>query len=201
MEEFENEILETPQKEDISSPVSQKQDEDQQISEKAAIIQNFVKNGVLNPQQGQYLMSRLAQKSFERLGQDLNTKPQISAFEEFDKEKPDFFKSDGRSEVLKYLKSSNNVFDKDEINAISDMVELIEKCAIERFVKQQAHEKALNDENEAAKGKLMANAQSAASYGNKDRAFTREQIGRMSGAEFTKYEPLIMEQLRKGLIH
>ena len=200
MEEFEDEILEVPQQDTISSPANQQTDEDSKITEKAAIIQNFVKNGVLNPQQGQYLMSRLAQKSFERLEQNLNTKPQVSAFDEFDKEKPDFFKSNGRAEVLNYLKSSDNVFDIDEIKAISDMVELIEKCAIERFVQQQAHEKALNDENEAAKRKLTANAQSAASYGNKNRAFTREQIGRMSGAEFTKYEPLIMEQLRKGLI-
>ena len=81
------------------------------------------------------------------------------------------------------------------------MVEKLENCAVQRYLRKQAHEKALNDENEAAKRKLTANAQNSSSAGNKNRAFTREQIGRMSGAEFTKNENLIMEQLRKGLIH
>ena len=81
------------------------------------------------------------------------------------------------------------------------MIEKLEQSAIERYLKQQAHEKNLSDENEIAKRKLTANAQNNSSFSfNKNGIFTREQIGRMSGAEFTKNEPLIMEQLRKGLI-
>lgn len=168
------------------------------IIQEALQVQNLVKNGTLNQQQGQYYMSQLAQKSFKGLAQDTNNS--YNAFEDFNKSKPDFFKADGRNDVLKYLKNSKFVIDKDEIDFISEMVEKVEKCAIERFCQQQNHEKALNDENEAAKRKLTANAQNSSTCGTKQMAFTREQISRMSGAEFTKYEPLIMEQLRKGQI-
>ena len=115
-------------------------------------------------------------------------------------ERPEFFNTEGRSEVLDYLKNSNVNVDKDEITQISKMVENIENNAIQRYLRKQAHEKVLLNENEAAKRKLTANAQNSSSTGNNARAFTREQIGRMSGAEFTKNEPIIMEQLRKGLI-
>ena len=170
---------------EISSPAEQQPVND--------TIRNLVENGILNPQQGQYCMSQLAK---QRLTQDFNP-----AFEEFNREKPDFFDTEGRTEVLNYLRNSNTIVDKDEINTISQMVEKIEQCAIERYIKQKAHEKVLENENEAAKRRLTANAQNSTAATNKNKVFTREQIGRMSGAEFTKYEPLIMEQLRKGLIH
>ncbi len=48
--------------------------------------------------------------------------------------------------------------------------------------------------------RLRANAQNANFDDTQTRVFTREQIGKMSGAEFAKYEKAIMEQLRKGLI-
>lgn len=80
------------------------------------------------------------------------------------------------------------------------MIENIERCAVERYLKQTAHEKTLNDENEIAKMRLRANAQNANFDDTQTRVFTREQIGKMSGAEFAKYEKAIMEQLRKGLI-
>ena len=41
--------------------------------------------------------------------------------------------------------------DKDEIETISKIVEKIENCAIQKYLKQQSHDKALNDENENAK--------------------------------------------------
>ena len=55
-------------------------------------------------------------------------------------------------------------------------------------------------DNEAAKQRLRANAQNPNAAENNARIFTREQIGKMSGAEFAKNERAIMEQLRKGLI-
>ena len=79
-------------------------------------------------------------------------------------------------------------------------VEKLEKSAIEKYLQQQAHEKSLNDENEAAKQRLQANAQNQMFTDDNSRIFTREQIGKMSGAEFAKNEQAIMEQLRKGLI-
>jgi len=64
-----------------------------------------------------------------------------------------------------------------------------------------SHEKTLISSNEAAKQKLTANAQKTGfSDKNLSRTFTREQIGKMSSAEFAKYESSIMEQLKKGQI-
>lgn len=170
----------------------------EQIVKEAVSIQNLVNDGTLNSQQGQYYMSQLAQKTLKGLNQDENA--YFYAFQNFEKEKPNFFNQDGRSDVLNYLKNSKVLFDKDEINQISDIIEKIEKCAIERFVKAKTHEEALNNENEVAKSKLNSNAQKSASFANKNMVFTREQIGKMSGAEFTKYEPLIYEQLKQGKI-
>lgn len=196
MEEMNNDFQE-PQQETSSTA------ESNDFAKEAQSIQNLVQSGLLNPQQGQYYMSQLAQRTLDRLTQDEDTKqtPYVNtAFDDFISERPDFFKPEGRSDVLNYLKNSNVDMDKDEIGIISDMVEKIEKCAIERFIQQQTHEQALNDENEAAKRKLTANAQNSSFTANKNRAFTREQIGRMSSAEFTKFEPMIMEQLKKGQI-
>ncbi|MBE7709029.1 MAG: hypothetical protein E7Z93_01130 [Cyanobacteria bacterium SIG32] len=168
-------------------------------------IDDLVSYDVLNSQQGRYCMSELAKDTIEKIIQEqilptfrVNSP---SAIEEFSKEKPDFFNSEGRKDVLNYLQNSNFIVDKDEMNRISQMVEKLEQCAIDRYLQQQAYEKNLSNENELAKRKLTANAQNNSSFGvNKSGIFTREQIGRMSGAEFTKNEPLIMEQLRKGLI-
>ena len=79
-------------------------------------------------------------------------------------------------------------------------MEKIEKSAIDKYLREQEHEKTLNSENELAKQRLRANAQNTVSDGIKNLVFTREQIGKMSGAEFTKHERAIMDQLRKGLI-
>ena len=187
-------------KDDISSNAESDQRQTNLMNE-AMNIQNLVKFGIINPQQGQYYMSRLA-GNLQRLKQDMDNQEasDVNPFEEFNAEKPDFFKAEGREDVLNYLKNACIDFDKDEIGIISDMVEKIEKCAIERYVKQLAHDEALNSENEAAKRRLTANAQNTNFSANKNKAFTREQIGKMSSAEFTKNEPLIMEQLRKGQI-
>ena len=77
-----------------------------------------------------------------------------------------------------------------------------EQCipVLERYLKEQEHEKTLNSENETAKQRLRSNAQNASSDGDTNLVFTREQIGKMSGAEFAKHERAIMDQLRKGLI-
>ena len=121
-------------------------------------------------------------------------------FLEFEKEKADFFTPAGRSDVLAYLKNSNVNFDKDELSLISQLIEKLENSAVDRYLKQIAREKTLNDENEIAKKRLRANAQNSTFDDNKNRVFTREQIGKMSGAEFARNEKAIMEQLKKGLI-
>ena len=171
------------------------------------IIDNFMKSGIINPVQGQHLMNYILNKAQETIVQQTRAgaMPQnqfgiTSGIDEFTNENPDFFKQNGRNQVLDYLKNSNTGVDKDEILRISQMIEALEQGAVNGYLQKQAHEKSLNDENEAAKQRLRANAQNQNAAENNSRIFTREQIGKMSGAEFAKNERAIMEQLRKGLI-
>lgn len=174
-------------------------------------IQNLVQSGVINPLQGQNLMNQVMNKAYEMMVQQNGTMQPSSPAEgapfnlnqvlaEFHKDSPNFFEDMTRSEVVNYLKDSKVNFDKDELSKISKLVEAIENGAIDKYLKKDAHEKNLNNLNEAAKQKLTANAQTSG-YSDKNKGiFTREQIGKMSGAEFAKYEKAIMEQLRKGQI-
>lgn len=172
----------------------------QQAANDINIIQNLVQAGVMSSEQGYNLMNYVTQKAFEKYStqqQDAQIPPDVSSYTLEDDE---FFNIEGRTDVLDYIKNSNTAFDKDEIAKISTMIENIEKTAVARYLRELDHEKTLNNENESAKQRLRANAQKAVSDGTKNMVFTREQIGKMSGAEFAKNERMIMEQLRKGLI-
>lgn len=175
------------------------------------MISNLVETGVMTQEQGQNLMNYVTKKAFEKYiaSQSSETPNKSSALASTIKEQeqktqnmpmPDFFNKDGRLDVYDYLKNSEIEFDNGEISKISDLVEKIENSAIERYLKEKEHEKALNNENEFAKQRLRANAQNTSSDGLKNLVFTREQIGKMSGAEFAKHERAIMDQLKKGLI-
>lgn len=173
------------------------------------IVGSLMNSGILNPVQGQHLMNYILTKAQQVIGRQMQTTPQtvpvptggiVPGIEAFLRENPDFFNQNGRKQVLEYLKNSNAVVDKDEIMRISQMVEALEQSAIDGYLQKQAHEKSINDENKAAKEKLRANAQNSNAADANARVFTREQIGRMSSAEFARNEKAIMEQLRKGLI-
>lgn len=168
-------------------------------------IQNLVDEGKLDNEQGQYLVNYVLNKAYNMVN---NQMPQVvrqdsgaeDGFSAFIQEKGNFFQPEGRNEVLEYLKNSQIKFDKDELSLISQLIEKLENSAIDRYLKKVAHEKTLNQENEIAKKRLRANAQNSNFDDAAGRVFTREQIGKMSGAEFAKYEKAIMEQLKKGLI-
>ena len=147
-------------------------------------IKNLVQSGVMTQEQGAQQQPVAQQQT--QLQTNVST--------------PDFFNQDGRIDVYDYLRNSNIALDQDELSKISALVEKIEKTAIEKYLRELQHEKTLNSENETAKQRLRANAQNSGSDGVKNLVFTREQIGKMSGAEFAKYESAIMDQLRKGLI-
>lgn len=176
-------------------------------------IQNLQKLGLINSLQGQNLKNQVLKKAFDKLVQNEKitqnllpasqshhlSKEQVIG--EFNRENPDFFMAEGRKDVLDYLKSDDVIIGKDELKKISSMVENIEQKAIDRYLKKVAYENNLKNSNEMAKQKLKANAQSQGFHDkNLSRHFTREQIGKMSSTEFIKYESLIMNQLRKGLI-
>lgn len=189
-----NSYEKTPQKEDFKVNLQ--------------TLQQLLNTGVSNRQQGQNLLNQIIKAALDSNTQQKfveTTEPQEvlnkkTAFIEFEKENPDFFKVDGRNEIFKYLNSDEIQFDKDELSKISKIVEQVEKSAIERYLKKVAHEQNLEKANLQAKEKLKANAQNSTSEAKNLLPFTREQIGNMTSAEFLKNEKLIMEQVKKGLI-
>lgn len=186
------------------------------LSQDFAKIQKLLQSGLINSEQGQNLKQKVLKKAFDKLVQSEKIKRNISSalkpqqppknidksqvFEEFSKNNPDFFNPSGRKEVLDYLKSDGVSVGKDELGKISEIIRTVEKSAIDRYLQKVAHEKTLNNSNETAKQRLTANAQNSGRSGDFSKTFTREQIGKMSSAEFTKYEPFIMDQLKKGFI-
>lgn len=184
-------------------------------SQKSPISEEFKKNlknlqivltsGLINPQQGQNLLNHIIQEALnmnvQNMREDLTT--QISDKESsngFTSSEAKFFDIAGRNEVINYLKSGNVSVDKDELSRIAKLVETIENSAVERYIQKVAHEQNLEKSNLQAKQKLQANAQNTKSKCKNLAPFTREQIGKMTSAEFLKNEALIMSQLKKGLI-
>ncbi|MDD3436157.1 MAG: hypothetical protein PHC64_03285 [Candidatus Gastranaerophilales bacterium] len=182
-----------------------------------AKIQKMVQSGLIHSKQGQNLKKQVLKKAFDRLVQTEKIKRALSTetpkkqqaynfgdsnrvLEEFSQSNPDFFTSDGRKEVLNYLQSGNVPVGIEELNRISAIIRTVEKAAIDRYLQKAAHEKSLRNSNENAKQRLTANAQKSGFSGNLSRTFTREQIGKMTPAEFGKYEKAIMEALKKGFI-
>ncbi len=201
----------------VQQPVNANPEEIKQMAVKDLnTIKNLVQAGVMTQEQGQNLMNYVTQKAFEKYtlsqnnsqtpvtGQPISTQiqPQMQPQMQLGQGSvtPEFFNRDGRIDVYDYLKNSNATFDEDELSKISALVEKIENTAIERYLRELQHEKTLSNENETAKQRLRANAQNSGSDGLNNLVFTREQIGKMSGAEFAKYERAIMDQVRKGLI-
>lgn len=187
---------------------------DKGVSPEQAQVEKLVENdlnairalmgmGLIDREQGQNLMKQVIKNAYTNVTTQQHDvtaqQPSTDAFAEFAAQNPDFFNQAGRSDVLTYLKNSPVNFDKDELLQISKLVEALEQNAVDRYLKKEEYGKTLNDENNIAKQRLTANAQSSNASDN-NRVFTRAQIGKMSGDEFTKYEAAIMEQLRRGLI-
>jgi len=174
------------------------------------VIRSLMETGLVTRQQGQNLMTEVIENAYRSITNQNETQAETTisndteiqkdAFAEFLNSNPDFFNRKGREDVLSYLKNSKVNFDKDELLQISELVEAVEKSAIDRYLQKLEYGKTLNDENNIAKQRLTANAQNSNAADN-NMVFTRAQIGKMSGDEFAKYESLIMDQMRKGLIH
>lgn len=184
-----------------------------QLASDAQKLQQLIQQGVLNQAQGQFFITQLARRVNEinmyknALAQaSVSTPPsaltpaapQPSPMDLFNTENPGFFEIGSRADVLNYIKDLD--MDKDEISKIAKIVEALEKSAVDGYLKKSAHEKSLNDENSTAKSKLTSYAQNASNGNNMNRIFTRADIGKMSGEEFTKNEKLIMDQVKHGLI-
>lgn len=193
-----------------NNQLSEKQTEiEKLINDDLNVIRTLMGIGVITHEQGQILMKQVINNAYSSTTKQhaQQTEPQVSdvtkernsSLEEFMANSPNFFNQTGREDVLSYLKNSNVNFDKDELLQISKLIESVENGAVDRYLKKVEYGKTLNDENSIAKQRLTANAQGSNAIDN-NRVFTRAQIGKMSGDEFAKYEAMIMNQLKKGLI-
>lgn len=188
---------------------------EQSIGAEVSQVKNLVQQGLITQQQGHNLLTQLVGKAQKlnmyKNSQQINANPAgivnnpaqampqaLNPMDLFNQERPGFFDAEGRGDVLNYIKGFDMY--KDEILRIAQLVEGLENSAVDKYLKKSAYEKSLNDENALAKSKLTAYAQNAPGDQNFNRIFTREEIGRMSGEEFTKNEKMIMNQLKNGLI-
>lgn len=197
--QFEERLGVNQEKSSQKSPISE------ELKKNLNNLQIVLNSGLINPQQGQNLLNHIIQEALnmnvQNMREDLTT--QISDKESsngFTSSEAKFFDIAGRNEVINYLKSGNVSVDKDELSRIAKLVETIENSAVERYIQKVAHEQNLEKSNLQAKQKLQANAQNTKSECKNLAPFTREQIGKMTSAEFLKNEALIMNQLKKGLI-
>ncbi len=197
--QFEERLGVNQEKSSQKSPISE------ELKKNLNNLQIVLTSGLINPQQGQNLLNHIIQEALnmnvQNMREDLTT--QISDKESsngFTSSEAKFFDIAGRNEVINYLKSGNVSVDKDELSRIAKLVETIENSAVERYIQKVAHEQNLEKSNLQAKQKLQANAQNTKSECKNLAPFTREQIGKMTSAEFLKNEALIMSQLKKGLI-
>ena len=161
-------------------------------------IKQCIDKGIVTPLQGQNLINHVVNKAYNMVTQREVITPDKSPLDDFVTKNPTFFDSEGRNAVLEYLQ--NNKVSHDEISQIATLIELVENTAIENYLRKKDYEKNLKNKNEEAKQRLTSNAQNSALKSALVGSFTRDQIGKMSGAEFTQNEKAIMDQLRKGLI-
>lgn len=163
------------------------------LARELQVVDSLITKGFLTNNQAENLTNKIIEKTKSLLVQDKSklTNPI---------ENNDFFKQNGRSEVLNYLKNANVNFDDNEISQITDLIETVENNAVQNYLSKLKHEGNAEKENVAAKLKLNTNAQNSSTSNSFSKIFTRADIGKMSCSEFLKNEKLIMDQLKKGLI-
>ena len=123
----------------------------------------------------------------------------------FDISQSSFLKT--RECLLNYLKNLDIELDEEDLRAIEEVVLELEKAAISRQTKESGTNSAedalkiLNQSNEIAKSRLMTDSLRGSSLKQTpDKTFTRDEIAKMSTAEFIKNEPVINYQLQNGLL-
>lgn len=119
----------------------------------------------------------------------------------FDIRQSEFLKS--RECLLNYLLNVGVELDSEDLKNIEAIVLELEKNALARE-KNQIGQNALDElkqSNELAKERLITGSMQGVGVQNPPtRLFSREEIGKMSTAEFIKNEPVINYQLQNGLL-
>lgn len=130
-----------------------------------------------------------------------NITPQCGNDQAFDFTQSEFLKA--RECLLNYLQNSGVELDEAGLKDIEALVLELEKNALTRENKNRGEEllNSLNRDNELAKDRLITGSMQGANIQKPlDKLFSREEIAKMSTAEFIKNEPVINYQLQNGLI-
>ena len=166
-------------------------------------VTNLMKKGFISQEQGCGIIANIAGQSEKKQVHNSNL---IDANGDIPKEtsntshNANISSNKNYEKFFGYLKDFNFSLTDDDYATVSAFLEDIEKNAIERYAQQLRHEKNLAIRNEIAKSRLTSAAQNSTFENNKSKTFTREEIGKMSRADFIKNEQAIMSQLREGLI-
>lgn len=132
---------------------------------------------------------------------DTGNKQSMNAFQSVNFGDSDFLKA--RECLLDYLKNLDVELSYEDLAKIESVVLELEKLAVQKNQEDNGQNALdmLNKSNEIAKERLMTGAMG--SKGIKtlpQKTFTRDEIAKMSTAEFIKNEPAINYQLQNGLL-
>lgn len=179
----------------------------QVVAEDFRKIDRLTAMGRINAAQGANLKQGILQKAFGSVNMQGASSPNASAdimgdsFSEFEKSNPGFFSNEARKPLKEYIQQAFDSVSPQELIKIADLVKLIEDAAVKSFEKSKKIDESARLTNNEAKKRLASAVLSASkSHGAHGRTFTREEIGKMTPDEFSKYESEIMQQLREGKI-
>ncbi len=124
---------------------------------------------------------------------------QTNAAGAFDFSQSEFLKA--RKCLLDYLQNSGIELDEADLKNIEAVVLELEKNALARGGNTQNPLDRLNIDNEIAKERLITGSMRGSGVQKSpEKLFSREEIAKMSTAEFIKNEPVINYQLQNGLL-
>lgn len=169
--------------------------ENTDMTDEITQVVNLMKKGIISTEQGRTIIAGIAS------GQSVSASQDTAETQEADAEEENKSTDAGTyNELFDYLKDLNPSLSEDDYETISALLQNIEQNAVDKYEQQMRHQKNLNIRNESAKRRMTSVSQNAAFENNKNKVFTREEIGKMSREDFIKNEDAIMSQLRKGLI-
>ncbi len=119
----------------------------------------------------------------------------------FDISKSEFLKA--RECLLNYLQNLDIELNREDLKNIEAVVLELEKAALLRQQVKNSENafELLNKNNEIAKERLMTGSMQGSGVQNPpNKTFSRDEIAKMSTAEFIKNEPIINYQLQNGLL-
>ncbi len=120
---------------------------------------------------------------------------------DFDITKSEFLKA--RECLLNYLQNLDIELNREDLKNIEAVVLELEKAALLRQQVKNSENafELLNKNNEIAKERLMTGSMQGSGIQNPpNKTFSRDEIAKMSTAEFIKNEPMINYQLQNGLL-